>query len=164
MKFSFLKIHFHREIVFILIAALMAITLADIIERFGYSVCKLCYYQRYIYWALVGGCVVAMLFRRKVIFFLTLFLLLVAQFVVSFFHAGVEKGWFKYDSTCATGIDASPVDNISGILNQSVVSCDVPQMVIYGLSMAAWNAMYAVLITIIFVYLSYANKQEKPNR
>lgn len=153
-------LHNHREIVFLLFATLLAIASAHISELFGYLPCKLCYYQRYVYYAIFGTTVLAFFFRRKLVFFLTLFFLLVAEFIVAFFHIGVEQKWWKYQSECVVDvIPDSAISDLSQIMSQEIVRCDAPQMVAWGLSMAGWNAVYAGFLIIIFTYLSYANKK-----
>ena len=150
----------HREIVFLFVASLIAITLAHIIEYMGYAPCKLCYYQRYAYYTIAGTCFFVMLFRRKLIFFLILLFILFAEMGVAVFHAGVEHGVWKYESTCATEqISDTFVSDITSILEQDIVRCDIPQIVIYGISMTEWNVLYTFFVIIIFIYLSYANKK-----
>lgn len=154
------RLYSHREIVFLLCASLVAIASAHITELFGYLPCKLCYYQRYIYYFIPCIAVLALFFRRKLIFFLTLFFLLIAEIAVAFFHVGVEKKWWQYNSECAVNIFSdSAINDLSQIMSQKIVPCDTPQIITWGLSMAGWNTIYAILLIIIFTYLSYANKK-----
>lgn len=154
------KLYNHREIVFLFFASIIAIASAYISEFFGYLPCKLCYYQRYIYFFIAGAAVLALFFRRKLFFFLMLFFLLAIQISVAFFHVGVEKKWWKYNSECAVDIlSDSGARDLAQIMSQEIVRCDVPQIIAWGFSMAELNTLYAILLIIIFTYLSYANKK-----
>lgn len=162
MILSMLKLKMHREIFFLLIASIVAMVLAYIVELSGYLPCKLCYYQRYLYYAIAGVSCFALLIKRKLFIFLILFFLIIAEFSVAVFHIGVEAKVFTYDSECATEILPNLlVEDVSAILSDKskIVRCDEPQFIAYGLSMTVWNAIYILFVGIIFIYLSYANKK-----
>ena len=157
-----LKLHLFPELLFVFFASLIAVLSAHVVEAAGFPPCKLCYYQRYFYYALFVVSGVAILFRRKLIFFILIVALLLAEFSVAFFHAGVEMKVFTYESDCAVeALPLAEIDSIESILeDDKIVRCDEPQIVLYGLSMAAWNALFAILILVIFIYLAYAEKRK----
>lgn len=160
-----LKLHLFPELLFVFFASLIAVLSAHVVEAAGFLPCKLCYYQRYIYYTLIAVSGFAMFFRRKIIFLLLIISLLLAEFSVAFFHTGVEMKMFKYDSDCVIEeLPTAEIEDVESILaNDEIVRCDDPQIVLYGLSMAAWNTLFALLILTVFIYLAYAEKR-KTNR
>lgn len=60
-------------------------------------------------------------------------------------HAGVEAGWWKGPQDCAGTGAAAPAAAIQDFLQQlstvKVIRCDEVAMRIFGLSLAAWNAI-----------------------
>ncbi len=118
----------------------------------GLAPCELCYLQRYGYWAVIVLGLITISQnnrpgRRSVLLVLTgLALLAVAG--IAFFHVGVEQQWWE-GSTACVGADtagASTEELTQAILNAPVVRCDTPAWEMFGISMAGYDAIYALAI------------------
>ena len=62
----------------------------------------------------------------------------------------VEFGWIKGPSACTSseGGEKTLEQMREEIRNAQLVSCDQPEAYIFGLTMAAWNAIFAMSLTI----------------
>ena len=73
------------------------------------------------------------------------------------YHTGVEEGWWKGPADCTGPIPTAAAmgDFLKSLDTVKVIRCDQVAMRIFGLSLAAWNAIiaggiaaYAALVTI----------------
>jgi disulfide bond formation protein DsbB len=141
------------------LAALMLL-IAHGFEIIGHlAPCELCLHQREGYWAALlvgaGGYGLAR-WRPKV--GRGMLLLLAAMFaletLLAAYHAGVEWKWWPGPASC-TGVShrsgASLASGIAALMNGSahpIVQCDQAAWRLLGLSMAGWNAIAALALTV----------------
>lgn len=129
-------------------AAALALAL---IGQYGFSLhpCDLCIMQRYPYAAvmLVGG--VGWFLAKSRSLQRALLLLCALLFAldagIAFYHTGVEYGWFPGPDACSS--EAKPGQTLeemrAAIMGAPLVTCAQAMAYIFGLSMAAWNALAA---------------------
>ena len=118
----------------------------------GLAPCHLCYLQRYAYWAAIAlGCVAVRYSYepkpRRIWLNLTgIALLTVAGIAV--FHVGVEQGWWAGSEACVgEGAAGQSVEDLTAtIMNAPLTRCDEPAFVLFGISMAGYNALYALAL------------------
>lgn len=135
--------------VLLAIAALATALISQYV--FGLQPCILCIYQRYPYAAII---VLGMLFLAvpllkpyfKIAFWLMVLLFLVDA-SIAVYHVAVEQKLIIMSVACD---ELAPVpDTIEAmreqLLQTKAVPCDEPQFVLFGLSMAAWNVLYALV-------------------
>jgi len=117
----------------------------------GVKPCPLCLEQRIPYYVglplAAAGLAVALRAPRSRAIGVLLALVSIAFVVGSamgLHHAGVEAGWWKGPQDCA-GTTAAPPAAIQDFLKElstvKVIRCDEVAMRIFGLSLAAWNAI-----------------------
>lgn len=133
--------------------ALIALCIAWLAQYgFGLAPCELCYWQRYGYWAAIALGVVAILqparsARRRVALWL-LALAFVATAGIALFHVGVEQKWWQGTSACVgqitQGMSAEELEQ--AIMNAPVVRCDEPAWTMFGISMAGYGLIYALIL------------------
>jgi disulfide bond formation protein DsbB len=117
---------------------------------FGLFPCHLCLYQRYPYLAIIllslasyGWVKSTRLLQMLVVL---VGLLFTVDAGIAAYHAGVEKGWFAGPSGCtnrSAGGEQTLEQMMAEIRNAPLVSCDQAMIEVFGLSMAAWNALAA---------------------
>jgi len=115
----------------------------------GYAPCKLCWVQRYPYMLVIAVVLVARLLGRQSDPWVKLLAVIgvAASGAVGGYHAGVEYGWWESFLTCSGNLDLSgDVDDVlAQIKNAALVRCDEIPWSLFGISMAGWNALTALL-------------------
>jgi len=113
----------------------------------GLAPCDLCLLQRYPHMVtMVAGLgAVAFLRMRNVAFFLAL-IAIIGLFVTSgigVYHFGVEHHWWLGPQECSGRIPSglSSADLKKYLFSAKMVRCDEPAWVMWGISMAGWNAI-----------------------
>jgi disulfide bond formation protein DsbB len=76
---------------------------------------------------------------------------------IAFFHSGVERHWFRYDSSCTGFVDneLSLEQMIKRIESTTTVACDVLGPQIFGFTMANWNALLLAFISCVTISLIF---------
>ena len=141
------------------LSALM-LAVAHGFETFGHlAPCELCLHQREGYWATLGEGVVGYgLARWRVAWSRVLLGVLAALFALetalAAYHAGVEWKWWPGPASC-TGVSHADIGRLmTGLASLTrgatlhVVQCDQAAWRLFGLSMAGWNCLAALALTL----------------
>lgn len=122
--------------------------------------CKLCYWQRYPHAAAAGIGVLAMIIPGALLPYLGA-LASLATAGVGAYHTGVERGWWEGPSTCTSGPvgGLSPEQLLEQIMAAPLVRCDDIPWEFLTLSMASWNALASLGLTLLWI--SAANHSRK---
>ena len=140
---------------------LLTITSALIIQYWlGHEPCKLCLYQRIPYFLAIL-LIIKMFFFKKYekITLLILTLVFVSSAALAFYHFGIEQGFFSESLAC-TAPDLSKTlskEQLLEQLKQNNISCKNVSFRILGLSLAAINTIFSLVLSVIFIklFLSY---------
>jgi disulfide bond formation protein DsbB len=133
--------------------AVLALGMAYVSQYgFGKLPCHLCLYQRVPYWVVIGLAPLALALRgRRGLYLAALAgaaLAFLADAGIAFFHVGVEQHWWAGLGGCT--VPPMPRDPEAlwewFKLRDEIVDCSKPQVVVLGLSMAAWNCAYALVL------------------
>ena len=144
-------------LIFILIIISLTLISALIIQYWlGHQPCKLCLYERIPYF-LSMLLIIKILFIKKYekITLLMLFLVFMSSAALAFYHFGIEQGFFSESLACATG-DLSKTlskDELLQQLKQNSISCKEVSFRILGLSLAAINTIFSLVLSFIFIRL-----------
>ena len=142
-------------VIFVIIS--LTITSALIIQYLlDHEPCKLCLYERIPYF-------LSMLLIIKIIFIkkyekltlLILFLVFMSSAALAFYHFGIEQGFFSESLACTTG-DLSKIlskEELLEQLKQNSISCKDVGFRILGLSLAAINIIFSLILSVIFIVL-----------
>ena len=110
----------------------------------GHQPCPLCWYQRYVWLAIIGVAVIAS-FGKMPVMTLSTILLLLAGTALATHHSGIEVGWWKGFGTCNVSDTDLVTDTIDGLremlYSTNIVRCDAVTWSFFGLSMANYNAL-----------------------
>ena len=139
----------------LLVFTSLVLVSAFIIEyRLGHEPCKLCLYERIPYF-LSMLLIIKMLFIKKYERFtlLILFLVFISSTVLAFYHFGIEQGFFSESLVCATGDLSKTLSKaeLLQLLKQNSISCKDVSFRILGLSLAAINTVFSLILSVIFM-------------
>ena len=141
----------------ILVFTSLVLVSAFIIEhQLGHKPCKLCLYERIPYFLSIL-LIIKMLFIKKYerVTLLILFLIFISSSALAFYHFGIEEGFFNESLACTTG-DLSKTlskEELLELLKQHSISCKDVSFRILGLSLAAINTIFSLVLSVIFVRL-----------
>ena len=141
----------------ILVFIFLILVSAFIIEhQLGHEPCKLCLYERIPYF-LSMLLIIKILFIKKYekITFLILSLVFIGSATLAFYHFGIEQGFFSESLACTTG-DLSKTlskEELLQQLKQNNISCKDVSFRILGLSLAAINTIFSLVLSVIFIRL-----------
>ena len=122
----------------------------------GHEPCRLCLYERIPYF-------LSMLLITKIFFIkkyekttlLILFLVFMSSAALAFYHFGIEQGFFSESLACTTG-DLSKTlskEELLQQLKQNSIGCKNVSFRILGLSLAAINTIFSLVLSVIFLRL-----------
>jgi len=149
----------------ILIFSVFALGAAYFIQHIlGHKPCNLCLIERlpYIFAIIIISLgLILKKFEKAIIVFLILIFL--AATIISFYHFGIEQGFFKESLVC--NLDSS-IANLSKEdlikeLQQQTVSCKDVSFRIFGLSLATINTIISLIISVITIklFLNYGKNK-----
>ena len=149
----------------ILIFMIFALGAAYFIQHIlGHKPCNLCLIERlpYIFAIIIITLgLILKKFEKAIIIFLILIFL--AATIISFYHFGIEQGFFKESLVC--NLDSS-ITNLSKEdlikeLQQQTVSCKDVSFRIFGLSLATINTIISLILSVITIklFLNYEKNE-----
>ena len=141
-------------IVILAIISLMIISALIIQYWLDQEPCKLCLYQRIPYF-LSMLLIIKILFIKKYerVTLLILFLIFISSAALAFYHFGIEQGFFNESLACTAG-DLSKTlskEELLELLKQHSISCKDVSFRILGLSLAAINTVFSLILSVIFM-------------
>ena len=148
-----------NNIFLIVILAIISFTIisALIVQYWlGYEPCRLCLYERIPYF--LSMLLIAKIFfikKYERITLLILFLVFMSSAALAFYHFGIEQGFFSESLACTTG-DLSKIlskEKLLEQLKQNSISCKDVSFRILGLSLAAINIIFSLILSVIFIVL-----------
>ena len=103
--------------------------------------CSMCIYQRIPYFLSI--LIIVIFFSKKIDFQKLIIILIFFSLIntgISFYHVGIEQGFFSELSTCKDEINANTTkDLLNQLKSKGVVSCKEVGFTIFGLSLATIN-------------------------
>ena len=147
------KINTYLNLIFFL--CLISIISAYFIEYvLGHQPCNLCLIERIPYGlALILISLNYTLIKNERFIILLLILIFIFSLIISFYHFGIEQGFFKESSVCGLK-DASDIISKEELLKQLQVkniSCKDVTFKIFGFSLTAVNIILSLFLTKIFL-------------
>ena len=126
----------------------------------GYKPCNLCLIERLPYFFAIIIILLCLTINK---FYKIVFILLAITFAVgtilSFYHFGIEQGFFKESLVCATNneINSLAKEDLIKELQKKVVSCKDVQFTLLGLSLAIINTIISFILSVITLkyFLNY---------
>ncbi|MDG7056018.1 MAG: disulfide bond formation protein B [Wolbachia endosymbiont of Meromenopon meropis] len=135
-----------------LLSSIVALVFAYVLEYFFNMLpCKLCIYERIIYYVAGLLAIICTLIKSKRILVYSMFCIYLIGTIISFYHVGLELHLFQDILGCAERVSSNvSVEELkSNLLNPNYSpSCNKPHYVL-GISLVTWNLIY--LVTALFV-------------
>ena len=117
--------------------------------------CKMCLWQR---WPHIAAIFIGILifYTKSILLMRIASLIILAGAVVAFYHMGVELQWWDGPTTCTSGSIAnlSSTELMNKILQAPIIRCDEIQWSFAGLSMAAWNGFFSLILSFCWLRAS----------
>ena len=145
----------------ILLFSIVAIITAYIIQYIlGHQPCNLCLVERIPYFfsiIIISICLFSNKFEKITLIILSLTFFAAA--LLSFYHFGIEQGFFKESLVCDLNIPSNVLTkkDILNQLKEIPVSCKDVTFKIFGLSLATFNIFISLILSAITIklFLSY---------
>ncbi len=154
-----LKAEFHLKIIFLF--SFIALISAFFIEYvLGHQPCNLCLIERIPY-ILSIIIIIAFFFIKKNERFLVILLILtfIFSFAISFYHFGIEQGFFQESSVCGVKslTEIITKEDLLKQLSEKTISCKDVTFRIFGLSLTSINIVISLLfiITLLKIFKEY---------
>ena len=146
-----LKIETYLKIIFLI--SLISIISAYFIEYIlGHQPCSLCLIERIPYGLSIILIISNYVFRKNEKFIILLLILIFAfSFIISFYHFGIEQGFFEESAVCGIK-NASDIISKEELLKQlqvKTVSCKDVTFRIFGFSLTAFNIIVSLFLLIL---------------
>ena len=114
--------------------------------------CPMCQYQRIPYYLIV---VTLGIFFFNIVNFKKLILILIflssLSIAISFYHIGIEQGFFQELNSCKDDVGANNTqDLLKELSNKGIVSCKEVSFRIYGFSLATLNFLANLALVLFY--------------
>ena len=145
------KIETYLKIIFLI--SLISIISAYFIEHIlKHQPCSLCLIERIPYGLSIILIISNYVFRKNEKFIILLLILIFAfSFIISFYHFGIEQGFFEESAVCGIK-NASDIISKEELLKQlqvKTVSCKDVTFRIFGFSLTAFNIIVSLFLLIL---------------
>ena len=150
-----------REKNLILVVILFFVSLvlisAFVIEYgFGHRPCKLCLYERIPYFLSIL-LIIKIFFIKKYerVTLFVLSLIFIGSATLSFYHFGIEQGFVSESFVCETRnlSETLSKEQLLQQLKQNNISCKDVSFRILGMSLAAINTIFSLILSVMFIRL-----------
>ena len=154
-----LKAEFYLKIIFLF--SFIALISAFFIEYIlGHQPCNLCLIERIPYGLSIMIIMAIFLIRKNQKFLVMLLILtFIFSFAISFYHFGIEQGFFQESTVCGVKSLTESVtkEDLLKQLSEKTISCKDVTFRIFGLSLTSINIVISILfiITLIKIFKKY---------
>ena len=156
-----IKTEFYLKIIFLF--SFIALISAFFIEHvLGHQPCNLCLIERIPYGLSIMIIMAIFLIRKNQKFLVMLLILtFIFSFAISFYHFGIEQGFFQESSVCGVKSLSESItkEDLLKQLSEKTISCKDVTFRIFGLSLTSINIVISLLF--IITLLKIFNKYEK---
>jgi disulfide bond formation protein DsbB len=136
-----------------LLSSTAALMVAYVLQYFFNMVpCKLCLYERIVFYVVAVLSLLCLIKNCKILIYI-MFCSYLIGIIISFYHMGLEFGWFQDIIGCTDNIDKNiTIEELKNkLLNtNNLPSCNRAYYVL-GISLATWNLLYLLVVCLISV-------------
>ena len=150
----------------ILLFSIFALSAAYFVQHIlDHKPCNLCLIERlpYIFAIIIIVSLGLILKKFEKTIIILLILIFITATIISFYHFGIEQGFFKESLVCNldNSITNLSKENLIKELQQQTVSCKDVSFRIFGLSLATINTIISLIISVITIklFLNYGKNE-----
>jgi len=147
------KIDTYFNIIFTI--SIFSIIAAFFIEyALGHQPCNLCLMQRIPYVLSIFLIILNYLLKKNEQFIILLLILIFSfSFLISFYHFGIEQGFFTESGVCGLNNTTEIIskEEILKQLNEKNISCKDVTFRIFGLSLTTFNIVISLFLSILLI-------------
>ena len=151
--------------VFLSLSILILLSAYFIEYVLDYEACNLCLIGRIPYFFVIGFSLIFFFFKKiKRIILILIFISFVSSVLISFYHFGIEQGFFDESLVCQIkwlGQNMSADDLLQELKNNTSKSCKKVSLKIFGLSLATINLFISSVLSIIILKNILKNEKNK---
>ena len=118
--------------------------------------CKMCLWQR---WPHIAAIIIGILifYSKSNLLMRIASMVILFGAIIAFYHMGVEFQWWEGPKACSSGSIAnlSSTELMNKILQAPIIRCDEVQWSFAGLSMAAWNGIFSLILSYCWLKASF---------
>ena len=154
-----LKAEFYLKIIFLF--SFIALISAFFIEHIlGHQPCNLCLIERIPYGLSIMIIMAIFLIKKnQKLLVLLLILTFIFSLIISFYHFGIEQGFFEESSVCGVKslTESITKEDLLKQLSEKTISCRDVTFRIFGLSLTSINIVISILfiITLLKIFKKY---------
>ena len=150
---------------FVLYICLISIISAFFIEYIlGYQPCSLCSIERIPYGLGILLIIFSFLSKKnEKVIVLLLILIFTFSSIISFYHFGIEQGFFTESAICGLKNSAEIIskEELLRQLQEKTISCKDVTFKIFGFSLTSINILLSLILTVLLIkiFISYEKKK-----
>lgn len=115
----------------------------------GLVPCEMCMWQRWPHYAAIVAAALSFVVPprpARMLLVLVAGALIALSGAIGIFHAGVEYQWWDGITACSTTtVLGDPMAMLEAALRKPLVSCEIPQWTLFGISLAGFNAILSLI-------------------
>jgi len=145
----------------ICLVSLISIISAYFIEYIlGHQPCNLCLIERIPYGLAMILIILNYAYRKYQYYIISLLILIfIFSFIISFYHLGIEKGFFEESAVCGLKNTSEIIskEELLKQLQEKTISCKDVTFRVFGFSLTTINIILSLLITTILskIFINY---------
>ena len=151
MSLLLVRKNFYLIILFVSITSIISALYIEYI--LNYEPCRLCIYQRLPYLAAIFVSLIGFFYLRNDKVLIIIIIIFTISVIISGYHFGIENSLIKEISSCTNkSLDVSNKSKLLETLNKSMpIDCKDTTFKIFGVSLAAINTIFSILIVIFSI-------------
>ena len=149
----------------ILIFSVFALIAAYFIQYIlGHKPCNLCLIERLPYISSIILTLLSLILKKfEKIIFILLALIFISATIISFYHFGIEQGFFQESLVCNSDNEINNLnkEDLLNELQKRTISCKDVDFRLFGLSLATINAIISFVLSVITFKIFFNYEKNK---
>ena len=130
----------------------------------GHKPCNLCLIERLPYISSIILTLLSLILKKfEKIIFILLTLIFISATIISFYHFGIEQGFFQESLVCSSDNEINNLnkEDILKELQKRTISCKDVDFRLFGLSLATINTIISFILSVIIFRIFFNYEKSK---